>query len=973
MQRITWNTESLPSATLAALALSTAVLFALWLPRSPAPELPFAGEGGEVRAKRAYGELPLAFEPNAGRSEPGVDFISRSASGTVSLSDDGATLALGSGKRAEAIGLELTGATPAKPAALERLPGIVNDLRGDDPARWRTEIPTFERVRYPGVWPGIDLDYYGNQRLLEYDLRLAPGADPNQIAIQVAGADRLRLAPNGDLLISAGTETIRQQAPVAYQPSGGASQPARTPVRAAFALSGDTVLFRLGAYDQARPLVIDPVVLAYSTYLGGNAFDQGTAIAVDSAGAAYVIGDTNSSDFNTMGPIEGDTPGSTDVFVSKLTPAGSALAYSTYLGGDGDDNGFGIAVDSSGAAYVTGQTNSSDFNTMGPIEGDSADTDAFISKLNAAGSALAYSTYLGGDAIDAGTGIAVDSAGAAYVTGRTASSDFDTVGEIEGDSAVTDAFVSKLTAAGNALAYSTYLGGNGADFGNGIAVDSAGAAYLTGRTFSTDFNTVDPIEGDTPDGVADVFVSKLNAAGNALAYSTYLGGNSADDGTGIAVDSAGAAYVTGRTSSTDFNTMGPVEGNSASADVFVSKLTAAGNALAYSTYLGGNGDDFGNGIAVNSSGAAYVTGGTDSTDFDTVGEIEGDSALRDAFVSRLTAAGSALDYSTYLGGGSDDFGSGIAVDTAGGAYVTGGTDSTDFDTLGEIEGDSAFSDAFVSKLVACSITGTAGNDRLKGTNGDDVICGLGGNDRINGRGGNDILDGGDDDDQLIGGPQVDALRGGAGGNDRANYAEGATTGVEVDLSTGVVANDGQGFAETVATVEIVEGAKNQTNALAGDSADNRLFGGALADQLVGGGGADTLGGEGDDDQLDGGDGGDALFPGLGSNTATGGTGSDTLQYTGLGTPAGVVVDNFNGSGTTTGAASDTFSEIENVTGTPNADTITVDWQGDVSLVRGRDGDDFLSTQDGDTLDTMNGGAGADTCANADGDVVISCP
>ena len=480
-KRVTWDAEILRSAALAALALAAAVLFTVWLQRHPVPELPFAGPGGEVRAERAYGNLPLAFEPNAGRSERRVDFISRSASGTVSLGDDGAMLALGSGRRAETIGFELPGATPAPPDALERLPGVVNDLRGDDPERWRTEVPTFERVRYPGVWPGIDIDYYGNQRSLEYDLRLAPHADAEQIAIRVAGADRLRLAENGDLAISAGTQTIRQRAPIAYQPARE-SHPARTPVRAAFAVSGETVRFRLGSYDHARPLVIDPVVLAYSTYLGGGGDDRSAGIAVDAAGAAYLTGQTTSADFDTVGPIEGDGT-STDVFVSKLTPDGSALAYSTYLGGDGIDDGGGIAVDSTGAAYVTGRTFSTDFNTVSPrYQGDSAGADAFVSKLTPAGSALDYSTYLGGDADDSGNGIAVGSTGRAYVTGSTDSSDLQLVDAVEGDTpGSTDAFVAKILPQGSDVDYLTYLGGDGADVGSGIAVDSDGAAYVTGR------------------------------------------------------------------------------------------------------------------------------------------------------------------------------------------------------------------------------------------------------------------------------------------------------------------------------------------------------------------------------------------------------------------------------------------------------------------------------------------------------------
>jgi lipopolysaccharide export system protein LptC len=374
------------------------------------------------------------------------------------------------------------------------------------------------------------------------------------------------------------------------------------------------------------------IELAYSTYLGGDSLDFANAIAVDASGAAYVAGQTDSTDFNTVGQVE-DNETSTDAFISKLTPAGSALAYSTYLGGDNIDRARAIAVDSSGAAYVAGDTDSTDFNTVGPIETDGTGTDAFISKLTAAGSALTYSTYLGGDSQDFGQAVAVDSSGAAYVAGGTLSTDFNTVGPIEGNGTGADAFISKLTAAGSALAYSTYLGGDSSDFALAIAVDSSGAAYVAGETDSTDFTTVGPIEGNG--AVKDAFVSKLTAAGSALAYSTYLGGNSTDIANAIAVDSSGAGYVAGRTDSTDFNTVGLIEADGTGTDAYVSKLTAAGSALAYSTYLGGDGGDYANGIAVDSSGAAYVAGQTFSTNFNTMGPIETDGTVDDAFVSKL--------------------------------------------------------------------------------------------------------------------------------------------------------------------------------------------------------------------------------------------------------------------------------------------------------------------------------------------------
>jgi Ca2+-binding RTX toxin-like protein len=975
-----WRWEA--SALLAA-GFAAAALLVLLLARTPAPELPFAGQGGQVRAERAYGGLPLAFEPNAGRAGRGVDYVSRSASGTVLLRPDGATLALGRGKRSEAIGLELAGAATTRPQALERLPGVVNDLRGDDPKRWRTEIPTFERVRYPGVWPGIDVDYYGNQRRLEYDLRLAPGADPDRIAVRVAGADRLRMAPNGDLLIGAGDAAVRQRAPVAYQPPGHAGDSRRTPVRADFALSGDTVSFRLGPYDHDRPLVIDPLVLPFSTYLGGASFDQGLGI-IYAPGAVYVTGGTSSSDFPTVSGVEGDS-GGTDVFVSKFTSDGSALEYSTYLGGNAFDEGRGIGL-AGGAPVVTGRTDSTDFETVGAIEADSAGRDAFVSKLTPDGSDIEYSTYLGGAGLDEGLGIAVDHTGAAYVTGRTDSTDFDTVGAIEGDSAGRDAFVSKLTSDGGALEYSTYLGGDGVDESQGIDVEFGGAAYITGLTDSTDFNTVGEIEGDSAG--RDAFVSKLIPEGSALEYSTYLGGNGIDEGYAIEADRGtdefeGGAYVTGGTDSTDFNTVGEIESNVAGRDAFVSKLIPEGSALEYSTYLGGTGTDEGRGIAVIGRRGPYVTGFTASTDFPTVGDARGfgaDSGGRDAFVSKFTPDGDKLDYSAYLGGDGVDEGYGIATDAAGGTYVTGETGSSDFATAGAVDNDESGRDAFVSKLKeGCTRNGTSGNDMLFGGAGDDVICGHRGDDVILGRGGNDVLLGENDDDVLIGSFGGDTLDGGPG-QDRASFFADATGGVDVNFKTGVVTSANLGMdrillVDGASTIEQAGGTQF-ADTLIGDEQDNVLEGSDGDDMIEGGDGADSLFGRGGADTLLGRKGADRLEPADGNDPVVSGeAGSDTLRYANA--TGAVAVDLAAGTASALDggdSGTDTLAtDIENIVGSAGDDELIATLAGIASLVQGGNGADSLDTADGDSLDTAAGGADADTCTTDGGDTRSSCP
>ncbi len=825
----------------AALAVLAAV--AAWATASAlggAPSVaPPAPATGAPQTARDYGQLPLSFERNRGQAGAGVDYLARTTTGSFMLGASGATVRLsGSGGHEATLGMRLPGASPGEPRALHRLPGRVNYLVGDQPSRWRTDIPTSGRVRYPGVWPGVDLDWHGNGRRLEYDFRVAPGIDTSTIRMHLAGARELRVARHGDLLISTRGGTIRERAPRAFQPVAGD----RRPVRVSYSVSGHTVGFRVGPHDASRPLVIDPIVLAYSTYLGGNAFDAENGIAVDGSGAAYVAGSTDSTNFNLKNQIEGDGGDSnTDAVISKLVPGGNALAYSTYLGGDMLDEANAIDVDSTGHAYVTGRTTSTDFNTVNPIpgEGGDAEEDLFISKLTPQGNGLSYSTYLGGSTNDEGNGIAVDSTGAAYVTGEATSTDFDTtVGAFQAaDQPSNDAFVSKLVPAGNALAYSTYLGGNLDEAGRGIALDSTGAAYVTGNTGSTNFPTVNQIEGDTSDsGQNDAFISKLTPAGNDLTYSTYLGGDGGDFGQAIGVDGSRRAYVTGSTNSTDFNLQNAIEGDGAdgASDAFVSKLTTAGSALVYSTYLGGDDSDSGTGIAVDSAGSAYVAGTTSSDDFNTVQRIEGDSPGDDAFASKLAPAGNALAYSTYLGGNGEDEGHAIAVDASRAAYLAGATTSTNFDTVKPIEGNSPETDAFISKIgapasppgspppgsqpgqgqcagKAATIVGTEGADALEGTPGPDVIAALGDKDVVRSLAGNDRVCGGGARDKLIGAGGKDKLKGGKG-KDKLKGGKGK---------------------------DKLSGSKGKDK-LSGSKGKDKLTGGKGKDKLKGGKGKDKL-------------------------------------------------------------------------------------------------------------------------------------
>jgi len=685
----------------------------------------------KTRILGSYGNLPLRFEQNQGQFDQPVKFLSRGSGYSLFLTSSEAVLSLrnrqqsgvdqsgppeskkeNTGIRAATLRIGLVGDNPAPTVVgMEELTGKSNYFIGNDPHKWRTNVPNYAKVKYKEVYPGIDLVYYGNQGQLEFDFIVAAAVSPSPIGLRFDGAEKVEVDAGGDLIVEKQGVQVRLKKPVAYQET----EEGREEVACAFSPAGDRrVGFKLGAFDSARPLVIDPVLL-YSTYLGGNGNDRGHGIAVDSSGSAYITGSTRSSNFPTANAVQtGFSDGTFDAFVTKLNPAGSALVYSTYLGTSKSDTGWGIAVDSSGSAYVTGITESSNFPTANAVQAVfGGNFDAFVTKLNPAGSALVYSTFLGGSSSDSGRGIAVDSSGSVYVTGYTYSSNFPTLNAVQAGlrSVNTNAFVTKLNPAGSALVYSTYLGGNIGESGADIAVDSSGSAYVTGSTCSTNFPTANALQAGYRGGCingGDAFVTKLNPAGSALVYSTYLGGSDGDSGVGIAVDSSGSAYITGGTYSSNFPTANAVQAGygGGNGDAFVTKLNPAGSALIYSTFLGGSDRDDGVGIAVDLSGSAYITG-IASGGFPVANTVQaGYGGGGDAFVTKLNPAGSALIYSTFLGGSDRDDGVGIAVDLSGSAYITGITGGG-FPVAHTVQpvfgGDTA--DAFVTKLgeeVPCS-------------------------------------------------------------------------------------------------------------------------------------------------------------------------------------------------------------------------------------------------------------------------------
>jgi hypothetical protein len=793
----------------------------------------------DTRVIQHFAELPLSFEANRGQAGASAKFVARGYGYGLYLTADGAVIELcqaaqNAAQRAarlpvhhpphsttcDALSMHLEDASAtATPAGEDELPGTVNYFVGNDPALWRTRIPTFASVRYRGVYPGIDLVYYGNLRQLEYDFVVAPGAEPKKIGLQFDAATSVHRSASGDLVVSGSGTTMTFRKPAIYQVVDGC----RVSIAGEFALAGAHIVrFRLGRYDRTRPVVIDPV-LVYSTFLSGSgAANSGllgssaAAVAIDSQGNAYVTGETLSTNFPvTQGAFLATDPGAANqtftAFVSKLNAAGTALIYSTYLGGSSGDEGNAIAVAANGDAYVAGSSGSLDFPvTPGAMQtankgATSAKATGFVAELNPSGTNLVYSTYLGGSTLDGAAAIAVDAEGNAYVAGQTSSTDFPvTQGALQmtnnaAAAQTSNAFVAKLNSTGTALIYSTFLGGSGGPsqspmeggciaagsranslLGTGVAdnedgalaitIDSSGDAYIAGQALSTNFPVTQGAFQAQSNGAktnaTNAFVAKLNPAGSALIYSTYLGGSgtscagsgavgyNGDAGLALARDSAGNVYVAGVTFSVDFPvTQGAFQTanqfnykGGPGPTAFVTKLNPSGSALVYSTYLGGSGGfinispffaqtggDMASGLAVDSLGDAYITGSTASANFPvTAGAYQttnnyvvsggacGNSCPSgpngyNAFVTELNPTGNALIYSTYLGGngansnvessehaiGIGDASGALALDGSGNVYVAGQAESATFPvTSGAFQTTiQAFTSAFIGKLA----------------------------------------------------------------------------------------------------------------------------------------------------------------------------------------------------------------------------------------------------------------------------------
>jgi hypothetical protein len=742
------------------LVLSLAVVPLRSAPRTSGK--PFDGRGQEKNAKtpssvtNQYGKIPLSFEPNEGQSDPQVQYISRASGYTLFLTPSETVFLLKSGsqktsdstksglngaaqfERGSSLRLQFVNSNPSAPlTAANKLPGKINYLIGSDSKSWHTNIPTFATVAQHDLYRGIDVVYYGTQQQLEYDFVVSAGADPGAIALCFAGSKKVRVDKTGDLIVSVPAGDVRMRKPLAYQQAAGGE---RKPVAANYVLRGvSRASISVGSYDAKQTLIIDPI-LEYSTYIGGSNIDGGNAIAVAQDKTAFIAGGTFSTDFPTAHPLQPNHGGpddfARDAFVAKLSADGSTLLYATYLGGTNEDIANGIAVDTFGDAYVTGTTLSPNF----PVTPGSFNTEcggdgkcgaswnpqglivsnAFITKLNPEGSAIIYSGFLGFYENVKGQAIAVDANQSAYVTGQVGPNITPTVPIVPPNvppppfpitpnaaqlnfGGFSDAFLTKISATGTSILYSTYVGGGNEDFGFGVGMDPLANAYVTGLSYSPDF----PVTGSAVQafnaGAGDAFVTKINTLGGVFAYSTLLGGSGLDQGNGIAVDPTGIVYVAGESSSPGlFTSPRPYGGNG---DGFVAKLNpslSGGASLLYFTYLGGSLADSANGVAIDGNGNAYITGSTVSTDFPVVGAIfqptyGGGNA--DAFVTKIDPPGASIVYSTFLGGSNTDSGFAIAVDSIGSAYVTGQTCSLDFPLTNPEQASSGGNcDAFISKV-----------------------------------------------------------------------------------------------------------------------------------------------------------------------------------------------------------------------------------------------------------------------------------
>jgi len=687
------------------------------------------------------GRLPLAFEPNQGQTGKRAAYISHGAGYGLFLTPNEAILALGAPSKASdpanaAVHMQFEGAArDLKIAASKPLPGKTNYFRGNDPSRWVRNVPTFARVNYGGVYPGVDLVFYGKQGKLEYDFTVRAGADPAQIRLGLSGVDNVSLEPDGSLSLNAASREVRWNKPTIYQEVDGH----RRPVTGAFQLlAQNRVGFMVGPYDHSRDLVIDPV-LAYATFFGGAGDEINPQVAVDPNANIYLSGTTSSA---IMFPTEvcGNPAqplclsGATDVFVSKLDSVGTSVIYTTYLNGlsipaptaltpygnaTGADSSAGLAIDNQGDAYIVGTTTSADFPvTPNAFQATpvTAQAHVFLTKLDPTGANLLYSSYLSGSNTDSAMAVAVNNTGGAYILGSTQSvtdGDFPTGTSFQqhANGATNLYFVAQFdtsqTVGSQTLKFFSYLGGgtsstdpaipaNGVVCAQlpcgGIVLDTTGNAYVAVGTTFTNLPVANAFQSSLHGtGTSDAYLAKIAANGSAILYSTYLGGSGNDAANAVAIDSSGNAYLTGSTTSTDFplGTAHSFNTLSGAQDAFIAKLNNPATGpltLTFTSYLGGSGTETGYAIVTDSSQGVYVVGSTNSSDFPTAPSGTLGAKGTDAFVAKFnTSTATSLSSfvsSSLLGGSLTDRATSIVQNSNGAVLVAGETNSTDFPVKG---------------------------------------------------------------------------------------------------------------------------------------------------------------------------------------------------------------------------------------------------------------------------------------------------
>lgn len=675
----------------------------------------------------------LHFEPNLGQTGPSVRFLARAPGYTLFLRDHEAVISLA---EQEVIRMSWSAAGDERTVrGLDRTAGRSHYLRGADREGWQTDVPHYGRVSVDQIHPGIDLVFYGNPGLLEYDFVVAPGADPDRIELGFDGATAIERDPSGDLLLSTACGVIRIQKPVCYQLTADGEREAVEGDH--FVRQGNRVQFELGGYDPSRTLVIDPI-LAYSTFVGGfpGFEDNGAGLVVDDAGNVFVAGHTSAANYPLANATQGSLAGDQDVVISKLDPSGSTLLFSTFFGGSKVERCEGIALDENGRVYVVGETLSADLPVQNAFQGVFGGiVDGFVARLDAGGSSLEFSSYLGGFGVDRAHGISVQSPTAVFVTGNTEATDFPiTAGAFQTAlDTGRDAFVAKIDSDAGSLVYSTYLGGGVAfgpswDSGWDVAHDAAGRAVVFGQTESGDFPVTGTALQSTLAGASgdeDFFVTVLDPTGSALEYSTFLGGSahegSQSEDSDVDVDAAGRVFIGAATRSSDYPTTAgshspaaPGAGPEHGVICCIDPSVAGAAGLVFSTYLGGNLSSSVNEILLDADGSMWAAGHTVATDFPTEAPIQADHAFQaDGFVTRLSGDASSILFSTYLGGSGIDLAYGLGQDADGDIYVSGTTQSGGFPTTAgafDTDGSDTDGDFFIARIdLDCSPPANYGN------------------------------------------------------------------------------------------------------------------------------------------------------------------------------------------------------------------------------------------------------------------------